>query len=292
MENVNNILGKNVENAFIVEGFGHGFISALIAKALGLTPIAFSTKETEEEFSKEVDLIAGNLSFVAPNLRKATWNEREELLASGWNIRQSLINGELPADMWTAVAGEKLIPAAPGLFPAFAEMPANALMFVPQKLVSDGACGATAQQQSLSPDIFSFLKESGFGLVLGQHFHKVNDLEKVEALADEFDLYVPGLTEDNEVFGIRGVRHEMYWNLYSRLNGCIGIAGTHTWYLLTCRPEVPQIILFNNKGIERWKEIESAYQAAGYPIHCLGFDDNTDMQQLSRQIEELYHSLF
>lgn len=44
--------------------------------------------------------------------------------------------------------------------------------------------------------------------------------------------------------------------MYARLNASIGIAGTHTWILLTMFPEVPQVILYNNHGTERWEAIE------------------------------------
>lgn len=278
---------KNI--ALITEGFGHGFACALIARVNNITPVAFSTKENEEDFNNEVNQIHRNLNFVLPEMHKATWEEREELLANGWNIRQSLLNGEISAEMWRKVAESRLTPEVAPDSPKFVGMPCDSVMFVPQKLQTDGQCGVSAAQQSLSPDLFGFLKECGYDLVLGQHFHKVNDLEKVEALAAEFDLYVPGMTEDNEVFGIRGIQHEKYWNLYRKLKGCIGIAGTHTWYLLTCRPEVPQIILFNKKGVERWKEIEAAYQAAGYPIFCFGFNDESDLQELMEDVEETFN---
>lgn len=278
--------------ALIVEGFGHGFISLLIAKVNNLIPVAFSTKETKEEFEKEVELIYRNLAFVAPTLRKATWEEREELLATGWNIRQSLLNGEITAEMWNKVARERLIPEVSTDIPEFASITRNGWMFVPQKLQSDGMCGVSAAQQSLDPSLFAFLKESGYDLILGQHFHKVNDLEKVKALAKEFNLYVPGMTEDEEVLGIRGIQHEKYWNLYTRLDGCMGIAGTHTWYLLTCRPEVPQFILYNKKGVENWEDIETAYTNAGYNIFVYGYDEETDLNELMEGIEGFFNFFF
>lgn len=276
----------------ITEAFGHGFIASLIAKTAGLTPVAFSTKDNREDFDKEVDLIAQNLNFVLYGVRRATWEEREEFLESGWNIRQSLLDGEISAKMWEKVAEHKLAPEIAPDSPAFASLSENSLLFVPQKLQSDGNCGITAQQQSLAPELFTFLKESEYDLALGQHFNKVNDLEKVEALATSFNLYVPGMNEDVEVFGIRGVAHERYWNMYEKLKGCVGIAGTHTWYLLTCRPEVPQIILFNKNGVENWKEIEAAYQGAGYPIFTFGFDENTDMQELMSEVKETFNLFF
>lgn len=283
---------NNKELALITEGFGHGFASVLIAKVNHLSPVAFSTKETKEEFEKEVELIYRNLSFFCTSLRKATWEEREELLATGWNIRQSLLDGEISAEMWEEVARTTLEPEVSPTSPAFAGVSEQTLLFVPQKLQSDGMCGVSAEQQSLSPQLFRFLRRSGYNLVLGQHFHKVNDLEKVQALAKEFNLYVPGMTENEEVLGIRGVEHEKYWLLYQKLNGCIGIAGTHTWYLLTCRPEVPQIILYNKKSVENWAEIEAAYQAAGYPIFCFGYDEETEMKAFMDEVEKNFYLFF
>lgn len=69
-------------------------------------------------------------------------------------------------------------------------------------------------------------------------------------------------------------------------------AGTHTWLLLTMFPDIPQLILFNKKGVERWKAIEAAYQKQGYNIICLGFDENTDMAEFAKEIETNYAKLF
>lgn len=283
-----NKMEKNV--ALIIEGFGHGMISLLIAQVMKMRPVAFSMKDNEEDFNKEVNQIYNNLSFFVPNLQKANWEDREELLSKGWNIRQSLLDGEITDEIWKMVAAGKFTPVDTENLPKFSVH--NALMFVPQKLISDKFCGMDAKEQSLDPSLFDFLKVLEFQLVLGQHFHKVNDLEKVQNLAKEFHLYVPGMTENPEIFGIRGIQHKMYWNLYNQLKGCIGIAGTHSWYLLTCFPQIPQIILYNKKGVERWEAIAKAYQAAGHPIYCLGFDENTDKAKLSQEMEELARKVF
>lgn len=277
--------------ALITEAFGHGIVSCLIAKTVGVQPIAFGAKETEEEFKSQSEQIFNNLVFFAPEMAKAEWSERENLLPS-WNIRQDILDGKISAELWKEAAKNKLTPEAIDGLPAFDDMPDNCVMAVIQKLKSDEACGATAKQQSLDPKFFGFLKDNGNAHVLGQHFHKVNDLEAVTALKEEFGFYIPGMSQHPEVFGIRGVQHKMYWNLYRKLKGCVGIAGTHTWYLLACMPEKPQIILYNKKGVEKWKEIAAAYQAAGYNIHCLGFDENTDMEVFAAQVEELYNQLF
>lgn len=281
---------KNI--TLITEGFGHGFAALMIAQAYNMAPVAFSTKDNKDEFDREVELIYRNLSFFAP-LDKATWEEREALIAEGWDIRQELLDGKISAEMWSFVAsGNTLLTGSVKELPAFAGMPTNPILWVPQKLQSDGRCGVTAAQQSLSPELFVWLKDCGYNLVLGQHFHKVNDLEKVEALAEKFSLYVPGMTEDTAVFGIRGVPHKMYWNLYRRLKGSIGIAGTHTWYLLANFPEKPQIILYNKGGVENWDKIAKAYQSAGYLICAIGFDEETDMAELMGEVEESMELFF
>ena len=76
--------------------------------------------------------------------------------------------------------------------------------------------------------------------------------------------------------------------MYKSLRASIGIAGTHTWYLLAMFPETPQIILFNEKGVERWKAIEEAYRKRGYNIHCIGFKEGVDMDALKNEIKLAY----
>lgn len=278
--------------ALITEGFGHGFASLNLAAVNNLLPVAFSIKEDEESFTAEVNQIYNNLVAFAPQMLKATWADRETFLTQDWNVRADLIAGNISPEMWQKFANHKLTAEGNNL-PQFCGLNGNHnILFVPQKLKSDGMCGLSANNQSLPLEIFEFLKNGSRQLVLGQHFHKVNDLDTVKILAENFNLYVPGMTEDESVFGIRGVQHINYRNLYAQLNGSVGIAGTHTWIMLTCFPEIPQIILFNNKGIERWKEIEKAYQAAGYPVYCLGFDEETNLQEYAREIEKLYRQLF
>ncbi len=282
--------------ALITEGFGHGFACVNLAKVANLTPVAFSMKDTKEAFTAEVEQIFNNLSAFAPEMVKACWEERDTYHKNGWDIRADLLAGKITDEMWQAFATGKLTLAdenRKGLpqFNGLAED--DNILFIPQKLKSDGHCGITAEQQSLPLEVFYPLQmQEGHQLVLGQHFHKVNDRDSVVELAKDFNLYVPGLTENEEVFGIRGVQHIKYWNLYRQLSGSIGIAGTHTWYMLTCFPEVPQIILFNKNGVEDWKGIEKAYQAAGRQILCIGFDDKTNLQQLSEEIMNSANRLF
>ncbi len=273
----------------VTEAFGHGFFALLCAEAYGLTAVAISKKENREEFEKEVDQIYNNLSFFY-DLKKSTWEERKSYLAQGWDVRQDLLEGKISKAIWDKVAKIQMLPdlTQRADLPRFASLKPEGhnVLFVPQKLQSDEACGVTAAQQSVDLNVFEFLKTMDINLVLGQHFHKVNDLNKVETIARDFECYVPGLTEDKEVFGIRGVQHKKYWNLYSNLHSAVGIAGTHTWYMLACFPCIKQVILYNKRGVENWAEIAEAYRKEGRQVYAIGFDEVTDMKEFAKEVEK------
>lgn len=276
----------------IASQFGHEIMALNFAKAFDLPVVILPAKDTKEEFEAESRKIYENMAFFYDGVCVVTFEERDNVAAKAWDIIGELKNGTLNADLWNHFAASKLLPALtddllayPGLWSK-----TNVLM-IPQKLMSDGECGVTAAQQSVALKVFDFMKNIVGNKVLGQHFHKVNDLQIVENLAREFDLYVPGMTENPEVFGIRGVQHKKYYNMYASLSASVGIAGTHTWLLLTLFPEIPQIILYNKNGVEHWKDIEAAYQKLGFKIYCIGFDENTDMAALAKEVEETYTKL-
>lgn len=273
----------------ITSQFGHEIMSLNFAKALKRLVLIAPNKDNKEEYDIEARKIYDNMSPLYNNIEIVDFEYKE---VAAWDIVNDLKNGKITAEMWHDFAAETLELDAENLPEYNALKGKQNVLVVPQKLISDGKCGITAQQQSLPLEVFDFLKERTENFVLGQHFHKVNDLPIVEALAKEYNMYVPGMTENPEVFGIRGVQHKLYYNMYKSLSASVGIAGTHTWIMLTMFPEIPQIILFNNKGVERWKEIEKAYQALGYKIFCIGFDENTNMEQLSKEIQEKYELLF
>ena len=291
---------KKTETKFIVvrSAFGHEIMAINFAQALNMQVAIIPNKETADEYEAESEKIANNLAFFTEFLVRVPFADRQKYENMSWDIIADLKAGKLADDMWSKFfVRSRLVPTSIltilGL-PGYQGMRENRknLLLVPQKLISDNACGVTAQQQSLNPSVFNFLKEqTTYQLVLGQHFHKENDKPAVEALAKEFGMYVPGMTENNEVFGIRGVRHEMYYSMYNQIGMSIGIAGTHTWILLTMFPWVPQVILYNRKGVENWDAIGKAFQAAGWPIRTIGFDDDTDMEQLSEKIKS-YYKLF
>ena len=275
--------------------FGHEIMALNFAKALNMPVAIIPAKETEEEFNIESEKILANLSFLSNDIVTVPFADRAKYEALSYDIIADLKAGKLADEMWEKFVTARLVPTQnTNPLPQFKGMRTNRrnLLLIPQKLISDGECGVTARQQSLNPSVFNFLKEQNeYRLVLGQHFHKVNDLPAVEALAKEFNMYVPGMSEDTEVFGIRGVQHKMYYNMYNQLGMSIGIAGTHTWILLTMFPWVPQVILYNKKGVEHWEAIGKAFQAAGWPIRTIGFDEETNMEQLSEKIKS-YYKLF
>lgn len=288
---------KKAKTNFIVvrSSFGHEIMACNFAQALNMPVAIIPNKENAEEFEAESEKIAKNLAFFTESLIRVPFADRAKYENMSYDLIADLKAGKLADEMWGKYfVRARLVPTSILGLPKYQGMRENRknLLLVPQKLVSDGECGVTAQQQSLSPELFNFLKEQKeYQLVLGQHFHKENDKPAVEALAQDFNMYVPGMTENNPVFGIRGVRHEMYYNMYDQLGMSIGIAGTHTWILLTMFPWVPQVILYNKKGVENWDAIGKAFQAAGYPIRTIGFDENTNMEQLSEKIKS-YYKLF
>ena len=279
---------KKVNFIKISSQFGHEIMAINFAKALGLAVVIIPNKEDPQEFEEESKKILDNMSFFYRRIFTISPKERSFYEEMSRDIIGELKAGTLPNDLWKDFAASVLRPSR--FFrnlPEFNELydETSNILVIPQKLLSDNACGVTAAQQSVDPAVFNFLKDAPFRLVLGQHFNKVADLETVKALQQEFNFYVPGMTEDQDVFGIRGVRHVKYYNMYGSLSASVGIAGTHTWYLLTMFPYIPQIILYNKNGVEHWESIAQSYRKAGYNIWAIGFDEMTDMADLSREIE-------
>ena len=269
--------------------FGHEIMALNFARALGLEVVIIPNKDEPQEFEEESEKIYNNMSFFSRQIFTIAPKERQFYEEMSLDIIGKLKVGTLPNSIWKDFTQGLLRPAPfLGNLPEFHELHdgKSNLLVVPQKLLSDNACGISADQQSVDPAVFNFLKDTPFRLVLGQHFNKVSDFEIVKALQQEFNFYVPGMTEEQDTFGIRGVRHAKYYNMYGSLSASVGIAGTHTWYLLTMFPDIPQIILYNKKGVERWEVIAEAYRNVGYNIWAIGFDESTDMRELSEKIEE------
>ena len=262
-----------------------------IAEELGSLVVILPPAETKEEFDTKSRAIFSNLSFFSNNLLVVDFEKRELYEKESWDAVQTLSDRKFDDDYWRILptgmfcVKENTLPEYPGL-----EGKKNVLV-IPQKLLTDGRCRLSAEDQSLPLFVFNFLKGRNENLVLGQHFDKKTNLEVIKNLSKEFNMYIPGATENTHVFGIRGVQHKEYYNMYASLSASVGIAGTHTWILLTTFPHIPQIILFKRTGVENWEAIGKAYQSQGYPIHCLGYDKDTDLQEFSKLIEETYNQL-
>ncbi len=265
------------EGALITEGFGHGFASLGLAIAAGF----------EQVFAQDEQILAKFKPFYN-NLQ--LWDGKTEC----WNVRESILKREITHEMWRGLARVKLVPTLTEDLPQFknlAETDKVKVHFVPAKLITDGQCGLSAGQQSVSPEVFSCLKDDDEVLPeLGQHFNKEKDGEDAVNLIEEFEGDAPGYREEKEVWGIRGVPHIRLYNFYRQMDASVGIAGTHTWLMLTCLPEIPQIILYNTEGVEDWADIAQAYREEGYNIEAIGFNKETEMLALKREIEEAYYN--
>jgi hypothetical protein len=281
-----------MKNIVIRSNFGHEIMAVRFAEAYGVKALIIPDCEDFEEYENRAEGIFSSMSFFSTCVKKVPFNMRHMFECR--DIIAELKAGQLADEEWDIFFNGRCKPTRDTSFLPQFSVGLNdnepAVLFVPQKLKSDGECGVTAEQQSLTPAVFNFLKSAPCQLVLGQHFNKMGDIEQVVDLATEFGLYVPGLTENPEVLGIRGVKHEMYYNMYKHLGGSIGIAGTHTWIMLAMFPDIPQIILYNKGGVERWDAIAVAANRAGHKIFAIGFDENTDMEELAKKIEDLAYN--
>lgn len=272
----------------ITSQFGHEVMSCNFAAVSDLAIAVVPSKDIQEEYDAEVQKIFDNMRFFSATVFKVPFEERHKYQHS-LDVVRLLKDEKLPDDCWREFARTRLSsqddPDTLTQYPGLEDE--DNILVIPQKLLSDGECGVSAAQQSLPLEVFDFLIARPEKPVLGQHFHKINDRPIVEDLVKRFDgrLYVPGLTENEHVFGIRGVQHREYYNMYRQLKLSVGIAGTHTWYLLTMFPEIPQVILYNKSGVEHWPAIAEAYRKQGKQIYAIGFDENTDMSQLSKEVE-------
>ena len=283
----------NVKATVMKSRFGHEIWDAGMAAALGVKVKVSPTKETEEEYYSEARTIIDYMSFFYKrDMFEIVPFEKRGILSLGdWDIVSDLRSGHIPEKVWNTFF--KYGALTPQWEPETDyTILFNPVLVIPQKLFTDGGCGVTAQQQSVDPEVLSFLKGGNHDLVIGQHFDKIKDLEVVKALAQSFDAYIPGLTENPEVLGLRGVPHAALYKLYKQLYGSVGIAGTHTWYLLAMCPRCKQIILYNRKGVEDWEAIAASARFHGRQVWAIGFDDSTNMTDLQEAVKACYYQHF
>lgn len=284
---------KQAKNIVIRSSFGHEIFAVWTAKLFNVNVLIVPNTENEEEYATKAKEIFNQMSFFTPYLVIIPFDERENALATGWDIVTDLRSNNLDEHLWEELASVSLQPSNSTCLPSYNQLlNKDNILVVMQKWLSDNGCGVTAQQQSLPVDVFKFLHEVSQNLVFGQHFNKVNDLDGVKRVSEEYNMYIPGFTENQEVLGIRGVLHAKYYNMYNALSGSVGIAGTHTWYLLAMFPDTPQIILYNRSGVENWEAIAEAMRKGGRKVEAIGFDENTNFGSLSEEIKDKYLKIF
>lgn len=274
------------------DAMGHGFFTVVVAKMRQAYLATIPDKNVKADYNAAQQATIENFMFFERAL-KVPFADRSSLNCS--DPVAELTSGTIDNGIWAEFARTRLIAKPDALvgIPAFDGLKGKKnVLWVPQKFITDGLCGLSAGQQSVPLEAFEFLKaKADINLVFGQHFNKVSDLANVEKTCAEYQAYLPGQTEHPEVLGIRGVQHKLYYNMYQSLKASIGIAGTHTWYMLTMFPEIPQVILYNKKGVERWDLIGQAYRDAGYQIYPLGFDETTDFAEYSKEMEILLNNI-
>lgn len=272
-----------MKNIVISSSFGHEVFACWAAKAYGVKILITPKKDNKEEYDTEAERILCVMSFFYDKMEIVPFEEKSNIDA--WDIIGQLKAGTLPDEVWSVLFKTSLKPTRSyARYPELDGIDEN-ILFVPQKLISDGACGLNAAQQSLTPDVFDFLKDTYKQLVLGQHFNKVSDKPAVDALAKEFNLLVPGTQSHPEVYGIRGVAHENLYKVYSGCDYCVGIPGTHTWIILAMCPWVGMVIVANKNLSEHWSAIVKAAQAAYNNIALVEFDETMTGQEISEQVQ-------
>lgn len=136
----------------------------------------------------------------------------------------------------------------------------NSIVVVPQKLITDGTSRDTAEKQSFGWDYFDRLITAfnGRKMILGQHFDKNDEIQKKEIVdrCSQRNIIVPGMNNNSSILGMRGVSLGVWTEMYKKSDFIIGIAGTHTWQILTMYPKHPQIILSNITSNEVYESFE------------------------------------
>ena len=285
---------KNKNFALITSAGGHGFMELNFGKLRNQEIIACSEKGDKEEFDKETADIDERFSPFISNMKIATWEECSNVLKNGVSYRKKLLDGEFRDNDWNDFAKTTLSLQENENLPEFEGVNSASfiVMLTPQKLITDGKCGLSVEQQTIPLEVFNFFKsDTASTYLLGQHFNKVDDWDLVKNVARDFDMYIPGEKEYNHILGIRGVGHNQLFNMYKKVDMSVGVASTNTWYMLTCFPEKPQIIFYNKNGMEDWEKIAKAYQKQGYLIYTKGFDEKTDWKKFALETKALYTKL-
>ncbi|MBQ8870607.1 MAG: hypothetical protein IJ019_04455 [Alphaproteobacteria bacterium] len=253
-----------------------------------ILPPANSKEEHDTKSAQAYDILS---EIEELKVIKVAYDQRALFESEAWDVIADLKSNKFTLGDWRELSKVKLSFKKRENPFRYAEIEGqNNTLVVFQKLISDETFGATAAMQSLSADDFTVVWNSPERKVYGQHFHKVNDRESVVKFAAERNVYVPGLTENEEVFGIRGRKHGDYAGMYANVQKAVAIPGTHTWIMLFFYPEIHQLIPYRT-GIENWAEIAQAWREVGHHIYTVEFNDSSNRDFVRGQIAFGYKHL-
>ena len=247
------------------------------------------TYTDKSSFDAMVDAIAKSLRALYPMVVSPTYGERFRVREHTWDVAGTIQAGNFHDwRLFFRGCGRPLNRPVTDL-PDFPGVPKGSCGWASDKLVSDGLSGETAADQSTGAG-YSWLPELGKKIVLLQHFKAGTDEPTIRATCEATgcDVYIPGQTEHPEVYGIRGVPHAAYYNLYQKLGMLVTIPGTQLWLALYWRGKGCKYVLPYDKNLpENWAEAIAVGQELGFDISGVGFDKTSDMAEVYAKTRKL-----
>lgn len=277
-------------------GHGHDVVTMLNNLATQHNTIynvvLFSYADDREKFEQDINngwrvlvesIRPRNLSF-----SKANWEDREDLLKFGVDLRKDLLAGKW-GEKWAIMMDGRMPWAEHEDDPQFPELSKEQgykMLLIPHKMITDGKSGVDANSQSLPLSVFTGLNGIPGVAVLGQHFHKINDVDQVNEAKGQFkNPYIPGEKEHPELYGIRGVPHHKYRHLLGQMDICVGVLSTWVWEIINHHPEIPVIALMNKGVPEKKRELDQACLIAQRSnLVFIEFDEETNMEELANAV--------
>ncbi len=280
----------------LTEAFGFGCMATVMGVATGKNLLTISLKNSQKEFEKEVDQIYGNLKGIAEwygySIEKATWDEKDRLLEESWLPVEEFKAGTMPEGIWAEWADainsnflRKKSVEWQTTHPLLAEMAQDKKILAVniQKWLSHST-EVEAEKQSLeSSASWPIASLENTIKVFTSHFSKVNDLEKVEEMKGCLGgMYVPGETEAEHLFGVRGIKHAEYIPLVFATDATVTIASTWQWLVQIINPAVNMNVLCNKAlpDARYAKEIQDAMAAYGYSHRYTLFTEGDDVSEV------------
>lgn len=270
---------------------GFGILSVALSRLHNATCVIIPQATTAEEHESKSNSIYEILSEIMDiKLIKISFAEREVFEKEAWDPIADLKAGKFTAQDWSDLAKVRLAfrrRDVPYVYHDLLGRDNTLVIF--SKILSDEAFGVSAKQQSLNSWHVENIIKNG-NCVYGQHFNKVTDKDNVVKFALENKMYVPGMTENPEVFGIRGRRHGDYDGMFRACNKAVMVPGTSLWIILFFYPWIRTLIPYTT-GIEDWATIAEAWRNEGYKFYTVEFNENSNPENVKAQIEYGYNNL-